>query len=323
MLEKYHDELLSCTGCGFCKKPYFTLDFCRKESDFPKGKMMIAYGLLTGEIEEDDYVVRALQKCTLCRRCEEDCPSLIKIAEIIQAARHDLKHMLPPHEKLLANIEQHDNILGENNFEKDGGNTAFFMGCLTNKEMKNAVVSLFDKLGIDVTIIGGCCGHPAEKIGRTVEVKAREKLREKEIDRLIFSCPNGMCAFSAHNPVHISQFLITQDVTFRKGNETYIYHDPAFLGRHLGTYEEPRKIIKRIGNLVEFNENRELARWCGGEIEFVSAFPEEAEELALHLVREAKEKNATIVTASPHCYHHLKEYGDVIDLLQLVEEHIS
>lgn len=323
MLEKYHDELLSCTGCGFCKKPYFALDFCRKESDFPKGKVMLAYGLLTGEIEEDEHVATALQKCTLCRRCEEDCPSLIKIAEIIQAARRELKNVLPSHEKLLANMKQHDNIFGEKPMERDGGTTVFFMGCLTQKYMKDTVVSLFDKLGIDITIVGGCCGHPAEKIGKPVKVAAHEKLHEKTCSPVILACPNGMCALSAYQPVHISQFILSQDIELKKGRETYIYHDPAFLGRHLEIYDEPREIIRSVGNLVEFKERRELSRWCGGDIEFKSAFPDEAEELAMHLVREAKAKNATIVTASPHCYHHLKEYGDVVDVLQLIEEHIG
>ena len=54
----------------------------------------------------------------------------------------------------------------------------------------------------------------------------------------------------------------------------------------------------------------------------IEKFPEEARELAQYLIKEAKQKNATIVTASPHCYSHLKEYGDVVDLLQLIEENI-
>ncbi|HEC88853.1 MAG TPA: hypothetical protein ENI52_06025, partial [Thermoplasmata archaeon] len=86
--------------------------------------------------------------------------------------------------------------------------------------------------------------------------------------------------------------------------------------------EEPREVIKRIGNLIEFKENRKIARQCGGEIEFKSAFPEEAEEIAKYLAKEAKEKNAIIVTSSPHCYSHLKEYADTVDLVHLIEENL-
>ena len=323
MLEEYHDEILSCTGCGFCKKSYHAYEFCHKESDFPKGKVMISYGLLTGELEEDMEVVRDIQKCTLCRRCEEDCPSLIKIADVIKATRYDLQLILPEHEKLLHNFKEEGNIFGEENFSKKGGDIVFFMGCLTNKEMKDVVISLFDKLGIDVTIIGGCCGYPIEKIGRKTEDKIKRKLEERKIEKLVMACPNGMLALSEFSPLHISQFVLSLGVEFKRNDKNYIYHDSAFLGRYLGIYEEPRQIIKKIGNLIEFNENRDMARQCGGEIEFRIAFPEEAKEMAEYLIKEAKQKNATIVTASPHCYSHLKEYGDVIDILQLIEKNMK
>lgn len=317
MLEAYHDELLSCTGCGFCKKSYYAYEFCQKESDYPKGKIMIAYGLLTKEIEEDENVIRALQKCTLCKRCEKDCPSKVKIANIIKSARYELKGLLPEHKKLIKNYEEKRNIFGEENFKKEGNEKiAFFMGCLINKELKDIVISLFDKLGLDISIISQCCGYPIEKIGRKIE-----KI-ELNYEKIVVACPNCMLSLKEYNPVHISQFILSLDPKFKKTGKNYIYHDSSFLGRYLNIYDEPRKIIGSIGNLMEFNENREMARQCGGEIEFRVAFEKEADEMAKYIVKEAKKKNATIVTSSPHCYSHLKEYG-AIDLLQLMEENLA
>ncbi len=317
MLEAYHDELLSCTGCGFCKKSYYAYEFCQKESDYPKGKIMIAYGLLTKEIGEDENVIRALQKCTLCKRCEKDCPSKVKIADIIKSARYELKGLLPEHKKLIKNYEEKRNIFGEENFKKEGNEKiAFFMGCLINKELKDIVISLFDKLGLDISIISQCCGYPIEKIGRKIE-----KI-ELDYEKIVVACPNCMLSLKEYNPVHISQFILSLDPKFKKTGKNYIYHDSSFLGRYLNIYDEPRKIIGSIGNLMEFNENKEMARQCGGEIEFRVAFEKEADEMAKYIVKEAKEKNATIVTSSPHCYSHLKEYG-AIDLLQLIEENLA
>ena len=323
MLEKYHDEMLSCTGCAFCKKSYYAYDFPEKESDYPKGKIMLAYGLYTGEIEEDMELVREMQKCTLCRRCEKDCPSLIKIADIIKASRFHLKNLLPEHEMMLKNFREKNNIFGEKNFEREGGKIAFFMGCIVNREMKDIAISLFDKMGIDATIIGGCCGYPLEKIGRKMETGIGKKLKEKGIEKVVLSCPNGMLALREYNPLHISQFVLSMNPDLKKGNRRYIYHDSSFLGRYMGIYDEPRKLIDSMGILLEFTENREMARQCGGEIEFRNAFHREAEEMAKYLIKEAKEKDAVLVTSSPHCYSHLKEYGDVIDLLQLLEENIK
>ena len=44
------------------------------------------------------------------------------------------------------------------------------------------------------------------------------------------------------------------------------YHDPCDLGRHLNIFEPPRNIVKSIPGvtLVEFKNNRLLAKCCGG-----------------------------------------------------------
>ncbi len=276
---------------------------------------MIAYGLLNGEIKEDMDVVKILQDCSLCRRCEEDCPSNIKIAEIINGVRYKLKNLLPEHKKIYENFQKHNNIFGEENFSYGKGEDAFFMGCVVKKEMKDIIISLFDKAGIDIKIIAQCCGNPLRKIGINFDGKKLNGFK-----KILFSCPNGMIEFMDHNIMHISQFFSKSE--FKRDGKNYIYHDSEILGRYIKIYEEPREIIKKIGNLVEFRENRKIARWCGGEIEYRSAFPEKAEELARYIAKEAKEKNATIVTSSPHCYSHLKEYG-AIDLVQLIEEKLK
>ncbi|MEM1513665.1 MAG: (Fe-S)-binding protein [Candidatus Thermoplasmatota archaeon] len=310
-----YDEILCCTACGFCKKPYYSYNFTEKEIDFPKGKIMIAYGLLNGEIKEDMDVVKILQDCSLCKRCEEDCPSNIKIAEIINGTRYKLKNLLPEHKKIYENFHKYKNIFGEENFSYGNGKNAFFMGCLVKKEMKDVIISLLDKIGEDFKIISECCGYPLRKIGINFKKKNLDGY-----EKILFSCPNGMIEFMKHSPIHISQFFSKCD--FKRDGKNYIYHDSEFLGRYLKIYEEPREIIKKIGNLIEFKENRKMARWCGGEIEYKLAFPEKAEELAKYIAKEAKEKNATIVTSSPHCYSHLKEY-DAIDLVQLIEEKLK
>ena len=207
-------------------------------------------------------------------------------------------------------------IYGEKNYEKEGSEITFFMGCLVSKEMKDVVISLFDKLGIDVTVIGGCCGYPIEKIGRRVKIK----LIEKEMDKLIFSCPNGMLAFKEFKPMHISQFILSLDVNFLKNNKNYIYHDSSFLGRYLGIYDEPRILLQKAGKFLEFDENKEIAKCCGSDLAFSTAFPEMAEKMAEKIVEEARKKNAVIVTASPHCYSHLKKYGEVMDIAEVIKK---
>ena len=50
----------------------------------------MSYGMLEGELDADDSVVKALYQCTLCRDCHRRCPSKVKVPDIVRAARADL-----------------------------------------------------------------------------------------------------------------------------------------------------------------------------------------------------------------------------------------
>ena len=332
-LEQIQHELLCCTGCGYCKKACPTFDMGGTEADSGRGKIFLSYGLLSGEIEEDNSVIETLQKCALCGRCEQDCPSLVRINDIIHAARKDINGVLPAHQAIIDNIAKYGNPFGT---EAEGVGTgganskiAYFSGCIENyKEqgLKRAALSIFGKLGLDVAVLDDtCCGNPVEIIGRENEQikKLERRLEEMGIKKVIFSCPSGMQSFlplrEKFEIMHISEFLAGMDLNMENPGMKFIYHDSSVLGRKLGIYDAPRKLLDMAGGFIEFGEHGNLSQCCGGDLAFSMAFPETAEKMAKRISEEAKGKGATIVTASPQCYHHLKKYGDVMDIVEVVD----
>jgi len=331
-LEAMKLELMCCTGCGCCKQTCPTLDIGGTEVDSGRGRIFLSYGLLTEEIAEDDSVIEALQRCPLCGRCEQDCPSNIPIRDIIRTARSDLERLLPAHAEIASHIAEFGNPYGLKAVEmsqNDTGDIAYFAGCVSTyevPELRKAAQSVFKKLDIDVvTIDEVCCGSPLERMGQYHQqyVSLAEKFSTAGVSTIITGCPSGLAAlapladrFALH---HLTEFLTNQNLPVCNMDATIMYHDSSVLGRALGRYEAPRRILDKVGGFLECSEHHHLAKCCGGDLAFRAAFPDMADEMARQLIDEATENNAILVTADPHCYRHLKDHGEVMDIVQVVD----
>jgi Fe-S oxidoreductase len=84
--------------------------------------------------------------------------------------------------------------------------------------------------------------------------------------------------------------------------EKIVYHDPCYLGRYRGTYDEPRAVLARSGEVVDPPRSRERSFCCGagGGLAFLG---EETGERVSHA--RAKELVATgadvVGAACPFC----------------------
>ena len=118
-------------------------------------------------------------------------------------------------------------------------------------------------------------------------------------------------------------------------NGVYAYHDPCYLGRHNGIYDDPRDVLDSIPGLrrVEMQRCRDRSFCCGGGGLALFYEAKEDERMGVRRVRMAAEAGAdTIVTACPFCMVNLEDAIKVagmegkmtaIDLAELVDRQMA
>jgi Fe-S oxidoreductase len=339
--KKLEKEMLTCTFCGFCKSvcPYFEDN--QWDPSVARGKVILAYGLVRGDIEADESVVKRMYQCTTCKDCERRCPSNIKVIEIVKAARGDLVeagHMLPAHSKIVENIRKTKNPYGETRqvdfgIEPRKAEIGYFVGCTARYRMPGIAehsISILKKLGVDFTLVDEvCCGSTLHRIGlpqNNVEdlMNANlEEIRKRGIRKLLFTCAGCLHMFKEEYTKHTSydfevehmvQFLSRQNLKLSPLKKRVTYHDPCHIGRHMKIYDEPRRLLKMIPDVeyVEMAENRESSKCCGGGGGVRAADPAAAQRIASRRVKSASDIADLLVTSCPFCASTLKLGDDLV-----------
>ena len=113
------------------------------------------------------------------------------------------------------------------------------------------------------------------------------------------------------------------------------YHDPCYLSKHNGIYEEPRALINALDGVkfVEMKDNKENSLCCGGGGGRMWADFQEERKLGTVRVEQALDAGANIiVVACPWCQTMLrdgiKDLGQeeaikVMDIAELLLEAIE
>ncbi|MDR0842341.1 MAG: hydrogenase iron-sulfur subunit [Acidobacteriota bacterium] len=90
-LEKWKTALNKCIRCGYCYEHCQIYKSTRWESDSPRGKLILLYGLLSGQVAPSPYVASKLFECFHCNRCQKACSSGVPIQDVYNDARAFLK----------------------------------------------------------------------------------------------------------------------------------------------------------------------------------------------------------------------------------------
>jgi Fe-S oxidoreductase len=193
------------------------------------------------------------------------------------------------------------------------------------KKVAQATADLLKKAGVNFGILGAkemCCGESIRKAGNEALFKrlARENIKtfiESGVKKIVVASPHCFHTFKNEYPefkvnfevLHITQYLgqLLKEGRLKITGEykhTVTYHDPCYLGRHNGIYDEPREILKKIPGLElkEMADLRETSLCCGmggGRIWMETAKNERFSDIRL---KQAQETGAEVLaTACPYC----------------------
>ena len=193
------------------------------------------------------------------------------------------------------------------------------------RKVAQATVNILNKAGVNFGILGSkelCCGESVRKAGNEALFKrlAKENIKtfvDSGVKKILVASPHCYHTFKNEYPefkvnfeiIHISQFLFQ---LVREGKlkitkeykKKVTYHDPCYLGRHNGIYDEPREVLSKIPGLVlrEMAETRENSLCCGmggSRIWMETAKNERFSDIRL---KQANDVGAEVLaTACPYC----------------------
>lgn len=269
--------------------------------------------------------------CLTCGLCSTGCPQGIDYTAYILQKREGLKNNNIAHKGVFSEIAELMSVMDsskvtdlEGNIDSDYG---YFPGCLVFlnlfmdvgvdfNEIVSSSLKLLQHVDINPKIMQmKCCGHDLLWQGNK---SAFEKLRDwntdyiekSGIDTLIVSCAEGLKTFRQDYDLknievrHISEVLQDKLNLSIYNHFVVTYHDPCRLGRHLGIYDAPRKILKNAGvTIKEMLHNRENALCCG--VSSMMNCNDRSKALRVTRLNEAKSTGADIlITTCPKCLAH-------------------
>ncbi len=218
----------------------------------------------------------------------------------------------------------------------EGMEILFFVGCYYSYDPRLqkaaiATANVLKQAGVDFGILGSaesCCGESIRKTGNEEVFKslAKENIKafiDNGVKRVLVASPHCYHTFKNEYPefmvnfdvVHISQFLqelIEQGRLEIKGEfkKRVTFHDPCYLGRHNGIYDQPRDVLKKVPGLelVEMPDSRGNSLCCGGGGGRIWAETPKEERFADLREAQAREVGADVLaTSCPYCVSNFEE----------------
>jgi len=339
------------------------------ESYWASGRIRTIRGVLLGDLEWNEDLKDPIFACTTCGACMDSCqaPHADYIVDMIEALRElSVRHIGPAknQEFLVSRCEESCNPYGEPNSDNqelkkkyelpDKAEWVYYIGCTSNyrqQNLRDSTIRFLKRVGTDFTLIDEhCCTSPMIRTGQIDICKDYMNYNIAQVmntgaKNVITSCAGCYKTLKKdferfgeeydfevfHTIELLKQLLDKGKIKFKSEyKKTVTYHDPCHLGRHMGIYEIPREIYKKIPGLilVEMKRNRNFAWCCGAGGGVKIGYPEWAVEISKERVEEAKKTGATVLSSTcPFCRTNLSDANDnysfdmeVLDLMEIIDQ---
>ena len=317
-LKDWEQGMDICIRCAYCFEGCPVFKELGWEPDGARGKVILSYGLLSGEIEPSQHIADKIFQCSFCRDCIERCSANVSIPDILTAARADLVEagfVYKEHKELLDKIKRTGNIFGkEIEPPIQEGETPVLLGCrlLERRNDAEKYLEILEKLGVKPKVVDEtCCGMPFGVLGYKKDFEAHQKEFRKRLPYKDFVCLCTTCAFFIKktypdlNPKYVIEEIAERLPNYdpKQLGIKVTYHDPCNLARGMDMVDEPREILKQIGvEVVEMPTKGKQAECCGGGGGLLATDNALAEKLAEKRVKQALEVGVdTLVTLCPTC----------------------
>jgi Fe-S oxidoreductase len=230
----------------------------------------------------------------------------------------------------------------------EGMDILYFPGCYPSydprsKKVAVATADILNRAGVDFGILGpeeNCCGESIRKTGdeEVFQRLAKENIKtfvEHGVKKILVSSPHCYHTFKNEYPefmvnfevVHMAQYLFE---LIREGRielsgsygKKITYHDPCYLGRHNGIYDEPREVLKKVPGLelIEMPDSRVDSLCCGGGGGRVWMETQKGERFSDLRIEQAMGVGAEVlVTACPYCITMFEDSRITLDVTEKIE----
>ncbi len=327
------DEIWSCTTCGACEQECpLGIEYIDKIVDLRRG--MVDEGMVPQSLQKP---LKALEK-----RGNPYGKMEKKRADWANEKEFKVNHQIKD--------------LGK----KETADTLFFVDSITSyddnlQEIARRTSIILEKAGVDFGILGKKEKDSGNEVIRFGEEMLYQDLKDQNseaieasgVKQIVTADPHAYNAlkndYDNLPPVkHISQVVARKISTGELDlkpciypDKVFVYHDPCYLGRHNGIYEDPRQALDAIYGLsrVELEKSRDRSFCCGGGGLMLFYEPEEEIRMGVLRVNMAADAGASlIVTACPFCLVNIEDAIkvagkegeiEVLDFTELIEQHLA